>query len=103
MRRILGSIVVLFGTAVASSLATAQTTQPADSTARTSPTTAPADPQSLLKQLSDPDWRVRRDAREALIRMGDDAVPLFQALLQSAPDEEARHQAQEALAQIEVN
>ena len=76
-------------------------TQPATQTAGAA--TEPVDYEALAKQLSSTDWRERRNARETLIRLGDDAKSLLETLIQSAADEETRHQAQEALLQIEQN
>jgi hypothetical protein len=106
-RFVIACVVVGAGAVAAASFATAQATRPASANpgaqAVQPATTASSDPASVAKQLSSPEWRERRTARETLVRLGDDAVPTLQSLVQSAPDEEARHQAQEALAQIELN
>ena len=77
--------------------------RPADTQASGEATQLSADLGSLTRQLSNPDWHQRRAAREALVRLGDDAKPALEALVQTAPEEETRHQAQEALGQIEEN
>jgi len=116
MRTTSSGIAWVFGVVLPTAVALAQATRPADppvaapspaaeiiNPPATQPTTAPSDPQSLARQLSDPNWQLRRSAREAFVRMGDEARPTLEALVQNARDEETRLQAREALAQIEEN
>src|SRR5581483_12400365 len=82
--RIAGGMLLVAGIAT---FAPGQATQPVVArqpviTSQPVATTAPSDPGSLAKDLSSPDWRVRRSAREALVRMGDEAVATLQSLVQ---------------------
>jgi len=98
--------------------ALAATTEPAATTApaptpgpatATGPSTQPAvvvalgDPARLLEQLADPDWHVRRKAQDQLVRAGQDAKPFIRELVQRAITDEARKNAQSALAEIDEN
>jgi len=94
---------------LATAVASAQSTRPADppiaetSPPATQPSSQPVDLHALAKDLSSPNWQVRRTARETFIRLGYEAKPTLEQIVQNAQDEEARHQAQEALALIEEN
>ena len=93
----------------------AQTTFPTTRPATTAPTTAPSatvgttqpvarnfgDPDLLLKQLASSDWHARRLAVEQLVRGGVDAEPFIHSLIERTTDEEARKNAQAAIAQID--
>jgi hypothetical protein len=103
--------VVFIGTAALR----AQTTQPATLPATTAPTTLPpaavaatqpvvqyfGDADLLLKQLASADWHTRRLAVEQLVRGGVDAKPFIHTLIDRSTDEEARKNAQAAIAQID--
>jgi hypothetical protein len=71
------------------------------------PETHPAvrlgDPDQILEQLASPDWRVRRRAQEQLVRGGEDAKPFIHELIERAKTDEARKNAEAALAQIADN
>jgi hypothetical protein len=67
------------------------------------PTVKLPDANQILKQLSSSDWHVRRDAQARLVQLGEDAKPFIQQLIESADNNEARANAQSALAQIEQN
>lgn len=71
----------------------------------TQPTTAPApvSPDQILEQLASPDWRVRRREEDLLVRGGEEAKPFIHDLIERARTDEARKNAQAALAQIEEN
>lgn len=74
---------------------------------RNGPDSRPAvslgDPDQFLERLASPEWRVRRDAQAQLVRGGEDAKPFIHDLIERARTEEARKNAQAALAQIEEN
>jgi hypothetical protein len=61
------------------------------------------DPAVLLGQLADQDWHVRRRAQDRLVHGGEDAKPFIQELVQLATNDEARKNAQSALAAIDEN
>lgn len=61
------------------------------------------DPADLLRRLADPDWHVRRKAVDQLVRGGTDAKPFVRTLIDKATTEEARKNAQAALAEIDDN
>lgn len=61
---------------------------------------ASATPAELIRNLSVDDWRQRQAAQDALVQLGDDAVPLLSATTQSSSDEETRSRATAALAKI---
>jgi hypothetical protein len=114
MRRLVAVELIIVFLAMAAPLAMAQSTRPAPPTSAPStqstdiaaPTSRPvtsAEVAELFKQLSSPDWRQRRTAREALVRLGEEARDSISSLIPTAPDEESKHQAQEALAQIDTN
>lgn len=77
--------------------------------ADTGPSTQPGtalplpDADAIIARLSSTDWRERRDAKEVLVRLGEEGKPFIQDLVRRAPTEEAKHQAQAALARIEEN
>lgn len=80
-------------------------TQPA---AAAGPDTRPAaawlgDPADLLGRLADPNWHVRREAGDQLVRGGTDAKPFIHSLIDRATTDEARKNAQAALAEIDEN
>jgi len=58
-------------------------------------------PEDLLKQLSDSDWHVRRQAGDRLVRGGEDAKPFINDLIRRATDDEARKNALAAMAKID--
>jgi hypothetical protein len=106
-------MLVLIGlmTAMSTGQATRPTTRPANEplpdAAQTQPATRPSasfpDPQQLLADLGSSDWRLRRRAREQLVRLGEEAKPFIHQLIESAPTEEARSNAAAAIAQIDEN
>jgi hypothetical protein len=98
-------MIVALSASLAAAQATQPTTRPLD-IVQTRPATQPAtaefgDPQDLLKQLSSPDWHVRRQAGDRLARGGEDAKPFIRDLIQRATDDEARKNALAALARID--
>ena len=86
--------------AIAPALLTAgaASTQPASQPAEAFP-----DPRQFLTELGSSDWRQRRRAREQLVRLGEQAKPFIQRLIEMAPTEEARSTAAAALSQIDEN
>ncbi|HXE54438.1 MAG TPA: HEAT repeat domain-containing protein [Tepidisphaeraceae bacterium] len=114
-----GSIAVLVACAMAAwavAQATAPSTRPASPAATrpavtlaagpaTRPATRPAfpDPEPLLHELSSSDWHERRKAQDLLVRLGEEATAYIEDLIRRAPDEEARRNAQAALARIAEN
>lgn len=84
--------------------ADAPATAPAAVVVQTRPAfVPPGDPDQLLDQLASPDWHVRRHTQDLLVRGGEDAKPFIQDLIGRARTDEARKNAQAALAQIEEN
>lgn len=86
--------------------------KPAPSTlpaAAAGPQTRPAaavalgDPEQLLRDLADSDWHVRRKAQDRLVEGGEQAKPFIQQLIDKATSDEARKNAQAAIAEIDEN
>lgn len=107
---------ILTAMGVAASRPSGPATQPASRPAAapqpvavSGPQTRPAavvwlgDPADLLRRLGAPDWHVRRAAQDQLVRGGTDAKPFIQALIEKAASDEARKNAQAALAEIDEN
>src|SRR5689334_22458875 len=69
------------------------------------PTTFPSFPpvDEVLQQLGSDDWHVRRKAQDLLVSGGEDAKPFIEELIRHAATDEARKNAQAALAQIDQN
>jgi len=94
MRKALGVIVLgmalaLTGRAYAAAPATTQSTSAAI--------------EALVAQLSSDDWKVRQNAQDRLVEMGDAVVPGLQQLVRESQDEEVRTRAEAALKQIEAD
>jgi hypothetical protein len=73
--------------------------------ASTRPTTRPVfpDPDVTLAQFSSPDWRVRRQAQERLVAIGEEAKPFIHELIRRAPNDQTRKNAEAVLKQIDDN
>src|SRR6266542_6031267 len=56
-----------------------------------------------IAQLSSDDWRVRQQAMERLVGMGEEALPRLNKLADTTDDGEVRTRASAAVAQIEEN
>lgn len=84
--------------------ATRPATNPATSPATRPAATRPATPVAeLVRQLAAADWRGREAAVAQVVRAGDEAVPLLEALVRTTESLDARSAAQDALAQIASN
>lgn len=59
--------------------------------------------ESLAARLASDDWKVRQDAQDRLVEMGDAAIPLLRQLARDSQDEEVRTRAEAALRQIELD
>jgi hypothetical protein len=62
-----------------------------------------AELEQWIAQLSSDDWRVRQQAMERLVGMGEDALPRLNNLANTTDDGEVRTRASAAIAQIEEN
>jgi len=102
----LGVLTLALSSVSGQSTRTAETapasTQPANFSS-TRPASLGIDPQTILQQLASPDWRQRKAATESLVRLGQDGKSFIQELIRAATSEEARNNAQAALAQIDDN
>ena len=76
-------------------------TQPAAIAASTRPTRAQID--ALLRQLGDDHWKLRQEAQDKLVRLGEDVIVDLQKLQQETTEEEVRTRAEAALREIRAN
>lgn len=119
-RKALGSLVILsamlagraWHAAADSATDPAAAATDGQSGASTRPSTPASPPHSrpasqeaaaLAAKLSSPDWHARRDAEAALVKLGDDAVGVLEDVTRSAPLDEARTAAANALKLIKEN